>query len=77
MNLPNKLTLGRIIAIPFFVFFLTYNFFENPNISRIISAVFFIAASFTDFLDGFWQINSAQILALGKGITAHILDLTS
>ena len=29
-------------------------------------------SAFTDFLDGFWQINSAQVLALGKGITALI-----
>jgi CDP-diacylglycerol--glycerol-3-phosphate 3-phosphatidyltransferase len=66
MNLPNKLTLGRIIAIPFFVFFLTYNFFENPNISRIISAVFFIAASFTDFLDGYLARSRNLITDFGK-----------
>lgn len=52
MNLPNKLTLGRIIVIPVFIVFLAYNFFENPNISRVISAVIFIAAAVTDFLDG-------------------------
>ena len=66
MNLPNKLTLGRIIAIPFFVFFLTYNFFDNPNISRVISAVFFIAASFTDFLDGYLARSRNLITDFGK-----------
>ena len=52
MNLPNKLTLGRIVIIPVFVVFLAYNFFENPNISRIIAASLFIIAAVTDFLDG-------------------------
>lgn len=66
MNLPNKLTLGRLIAIPFFVFFLTYNFFDNPNISRVISAVFFIAASFTDFLDGYIARSRNLITDFGK-----------
>jgi len=66
MNLPNKLTLARIIMIPFFVFFLTYNFFENPNISRIISASFFIVASFTDFLDGYLARSRNLITDFGK-----------
>ena len=66
MNLPNKLTLGRIIAIPFFVFFLTYNFFYNPNISRIIAAALFIAASITDFLDGYLARSRNLITDFGK-----------
>ncbi len=66
MNLPNKLTLGRIIAIPFFVFFLTYNFFEDPNISRIISAAIFIVASITDFLDGYLARSRNLITDFGK-----------
>ncbi len=66
MNLPNKLTLGRILAIPFFVFFLTYNFFDDPNISRIISAAFFIVASFTDFLDGYLARSRNLITDFGK-----------
>lgn len=45
MNLPNKLTVGRIIAVPFFVllYMLGYN---------LIAFVLFIAASLTDMLDG-------------------------
>jgi len=50
MNLPNKLTILRIIMIPIFVaiFFISaipYNY--------IISAVIFALAAFTDFLDGY------------------------
>ena len=45
MNLPNKLTIIRVIAVPFFValYMLDYN---------IAAFVLFIAASFTDMLDG-------------------------
>ena len=45
MNLPNKLTVGRMIAVPFFVgaFMMHYYF---------VAFVIFILASFTDMLDG-------------------------
>lgn len=45
MNLPNKLTVARFIAVPIFivVFMLGYHY---------ISAIIFIVASFTDYLDG-------------------------
>ena len=50
MNLPNKLTLARIILIPFFLFFLMTDF--AGNFSNYIAAIIFIIASLTDFLDG-------------------------
>lgn len=51
MNLPNKLTILRILMIPFFVFFLLTEGGANP-FYRYIAAVIFIVASFTDMLDG-------------------------
>ena len=50
MNLPNKLTLLRVLMIPFFVFFLLYD--KLGYTGRIIALVLFCAASFTDYLDG-------------------------
>ncbi|MGN0414343.1 MAG: CDP-diacylglycerol--glycerol-3-phosphate 3-phosphatidyltransferase [Agathobacter sp.] len=50
MNLPNKLTLFRVILIPFFVFFLLAPYF--PGYGNYIAVVIFIIASLTDFLDG-------------------------
>ena len=50
MNLPNKLTIFRVILIPFFVFFLLYPGFEGYG--NYIAAVIFVAASLTDFADG-------------------------
>ena len=48
MNLPNKLTLGRIIAVPFFIASYLIGFNHHFYIALII----FILASITDFLDG-------------------------
>lgn len=50
MNLPNKLTLFRVILIPFFVFFLLAPYFEGYG--NYIAVAIFIIASITDFLDG-------------------------
>lgn len=50
MNLPNKLTLFRVILIPFFVFFLLAPYFTGYG--NYIALTIFIIASITDFLDG-------------------------
>lgn len=48
MNLPNKLTVLRIILVPFFVLFLLTNFqFHN-----VVAFALFVIASITDSLDG-------------------------
>lgn len=48
MNLPNKLTVGRIVLVPFFVAALLIDFPFNSVAALII----FIVASLTDMLDG-------------------------
>lgn len=50
MNLPNKLTIFRVILIPFFVFFLLSK--PDDFIFRMIALSIFIVASLTDMLDG-------------------------
>ncbi len=49
MNLPNKLTIFRVILIPFFVVLLL---FEITDYDKWIALAIFIIASLTDFLDG-------------------------
>ena len=51
MNLPNKLTLLRVIMSPFFVVCLLWDSGQNQTL-RYVAAVIFIAASLTDMLDG-------------------------
>ena len=51
MNLPNKLTILRVIMIPFFVAALLYDGGANQNM-RYVAAAIFIIASLTDMLDG-------------------------
>lgn len=49
MNLPNKLTIFRVILIPFFVLFLLV---DITAYDKWIALAIFIVASVTDFLDG-------------------------
>ena len=50
MNTPNKLTILRVIMIPFFVFFMLA---DMGNAGKYTALVLFIAASLTDTLDGY------------------------
>ena len=49
MNLPNKLTIFRVILIPFFVAFLLV---DITHYDKWIALAIFIIASLTDLLDG-------------------------
>lgn len=50
MNLPNKLTVIRVILIPFFVLFLLANILGEAD--KWIALAIFIVASLTDMADG-------------------------
>ena len=50
MNLPNKLTILRVLMIPFFVVFMLWNITGAAD--KWIAALIFIVASLTDMLDG-------------------------
>ena len=49
MNLPNKLTIFRVILIPFFVVFMLAPI--CPGYANYIAVAIFIVASLTDLLD--------------------------
>lgn len=71
VNLPNKLTLIRIISIPFFILFAVYDFFPFDDcygdwLSRAIAAALFIGAAVTDFLDGHIARKHNLITDFGK-----------
>lgn len=54
MNLPNKLTLLRVLLVPLFFLFLLWRLPGEAGeiLSRILAFVFFLAAAITDFFDG-------------------------
>jgi CDP-diacylglycerol--glycerol-3-phosphate 3-phosphatidyltransferase len=65
MNLPNKITLIRIILIPFMFFFYLASFIPN-GWGKIIALVILIAASLTDMLDGYYARKYNLTTDLGK-----------
>ena len=55
MNLPNKLTLTRILLVPVFMIFVSLGQYITPSYNPryyLIAGFVFAVASFTDFLDG-------------------------
>ena len=79
MNLPNKLTIFRIILIPIMILVwlfpfaqfnidlgaLTFGFVTLP-VKNIIILIIFAVASFTDFLDGYIARKNSLITTFGK-----------
>ena len=62
MNLPNKLTMLRIIMIPFFLICL----YAQTAPARIAALVIFCAASLTDALDGYIARKYGLVTNFGK-----------
>ncbi|MDD2214808.1 MAG: CDP-diacylglycerol--glycerol-3-phosphate 3-phosphatidyltransferase [Oscillospiraceae bacterium] len=74
MNLPNKLTVMRIVLIPLVLIFLlplpwsqaaAWNDFLSSG-GRLIALLFFMIASFTDYLDGHIARARGIVTNLGK-----------
>jgi CDP-diacylglycerol---glycerol-3-phosphate 3-phosphatidyltransferase len=79
MNLPNKLTVTRIMMIPFFLLFIiplprewetvlfikSFNSFVEVS-GKFIAGGIFIAAAFTDFLDGHIARSRKIVTNFGK-----------
>jgi CDP-diacylglycerol---glycerol-3-phosphate 3-phosphatidyltransferase len=62
LNLPNFITLTRILLIPVFVVL-----FATPTPDRSLSAaIVFVVAAVTDLLDGYLARRNSQVTTLGK-----------
>ena len=61
-KIPNILTIGRLILVPFLVF----AFFLPGSLGNWLSFSIFVLASFTDFLDGFFARLLKQQSKLGE-----------
>jgi len=67
INLPNKLTIMRIILVPFFVLFIVVRFpGMSDTVSRIIAAALFTAAFITDSIDGNLARKHNMVTDFGK-----------
>ena len=64
MNLANKLTMGRIIVIPFFILFM----FIGNIYTRVVALLIFILAALTDIYDGIVARHREEVTNFGKFI---------
>ena len=64
MNIPNKLTVARMIMVPFFVLFSLTGWGGAAN--RYICLVIFVGASITDWLDGHLARKNNLVTNFGK-----------
>jgi CDP-diacylglycerol--glycerol-3-phosphate 3-phosphatidyltransferase len=62
MNLPNKITIGRIIAAPFFMIFLLI---DNMYV-RYLATLLFVTAALTDAYDGYLARKTGVVTGFGK-----------
>ncbi|MGM0437577.1 MAG: CDP-diacylglycerol--glycerol-3-phosphate 3-phosphatidyltransferase [Bacillota bacterium] len=65
MNLPNKLTLLRIILVPIFMVFLILSN-DYPQYAQFIALIVFIIAASTDGLDGYLARKNNLVTTFGK-----------
>lgn len=64
MNTPNKLTIARMIMVPFLVIFLLTGWGGEAN--RYISLTLFVVASVTDWFDGYLARKNNLVTNFGK-----------
>jgi CDP-diacylglycerol--glycerol-3-phosphate 3-phosphatidyltransferase len=62
VNLPNAITIGRVLLVPVFLLFA----FGNSNGDRIAAFIIFLVASLSDILDGYIARKNNQISRLGQ-----------
>ncbi len=66
MNLPNYITLTRILSIPVLIWILSSSHFSSTNGEReLLASAVFIAASLTDAIDGYLARKRAQVTTIG------------
>ncbi|MEE0801183.1 MAG: CDP-diacylglycerol--glycerol-3-phosphate 3-phosphatidyltransferase [Gemmiger sp.] len=69
MNLPNKLTMLRVILVPVFMVFAAFGRIGtsayNPT-AQLVAGIVFAVASFTDFLDGYLARKNHLVTDFGK-----------
>ena len=66
MNLPNYITLSRILSIPLLIWILSSNRFSSAHGEKeLVASALFIVASITDGIDGYLARKRGQITTIG------------
>jgi len=66
VNLPNSITLIRILSIPLLIWVLSSSYFPSANGNKeLLASALFIAASITDGIDGFLARRRGEITTIG------------
>ena len=60
LNLPNKITISRIVLIPLVIFFYLASFIPY-NIGKFVALFVFMLAAYTDHLDGYFARKNNQV----------------
>lgn len=69
MNLPNKLTMLRVILVPVFMVFAAFSRYgtaEYNQVFMLVAGIVFAVASITDFLDGYIARKYHLVTDFGK-----------
>ena len=66
LNLPNQLTILRVLLIPVFIMLLLGSFFEDLQTARYVATGIFVFASLTDMFDGYIARKYNLITNFGK-----------
>ena len=69
MNLPNKLTMLRVILVPVFMVFAAFSRYgtaEYNQVFMLVTGIVFAVASITDFLDGYIARKYHLVTDFGK-----------
>lgn len=62
MNLPTKITLSRILAVPVIIAL----FYVSFSLHYVVAAAIFVLAAITDIVDGWIARKTGQVTTLGK-----------
>lgn len=69
MNLPNKLTMLRVILVPVFMVFAAFSGYDTAEYNQtfmLVAGIVFAVASITDFLDGYIARKYHLVTDFGK-----------
>ena len=70
MTTANKVTIGRIILVPFFVVQMLYYFRTGDELHRYLAMVSFLIATISDGIDGYLARHRGQATQVGAFLDA-------